>query len=154
MARALPRTPRTVTRRNAPAKRHTSAARTPHEPVRMSASHSRRNFLKHAALAGAALAAANRGRAENKESKEELVAADDHSFGDNPPPENLAAKGEVPRRKFGKTDQVVSAMALGGHTFATAKTKEESIRIVQEAIDGGITFMDNAWEYHEGSSES
>ncbi len=70
-----------------------------------------------------------------------------------PPVENLAAPGEVPRRKFGKTGEVVSAMGLGGHTLALAPTKEESIRIVLEAVDGGITFMDNAWEYHDGRSE-
>jgi len=75
------------------------------------------------------------------------------SFGDNPPPENLAGKGEVPRRKFGKTEVVVSAMALGGHSFAEAKAEGEAIRIVHEAIDAGITFMDNAWEYHDGKSE-
>jgi predicted aldo/keto reductase-like oxidoreductase len=68
-------------------------------------------------------------------------------------PENLAACGEVPRRKFGKTDAVVSAIGLGGHTFAEAKTEVEAIRIVQEAVDSGMTFLDNAWEYHEGKSE-
>ena len=69
------------------------------------------------------------------------------------PSENLAPKGEVPRRKFGTTDVVVSAMALGGATFAHAPTKGESIRIVHEAVDNGITFMDNAWDYNEGRSE-
>jgi aryl-alcohol dehydrogenase-like predicted oxidoreductase len=59
----------------------------------------------------------------------------------------------VPRRKFGKTDVVVSALAVGGHAIGKAKTKTESIRIVQEAVDGGITFMDNAWDYHDGRSE-
>jgi len=73
--------------------------------------------------------------------------------GDLPPPDNLAGKGEVPRRRFGKSDAVVSALALGGYTFATAKTKTESIRIVHEAVDNGITFMDNAWDYNEGRSE-
>jgi predicted aldo/keto reductase-like oxidoreductase len=68
-------------------------------------------------------------------------------------PENLGASGEVPRRKFGKTEQVVSLLGLGGHAFAQAKTEEESIRIVHEAVDNGITFMDNAWEYHQGRSE-
>jgi aryl-alcohol dehydrogenase-like predicted oxidoreductase len=67
--------------------------------------------------------------------------------------ENLAREGEVPRRKFGKTGEVISAMGLGGHTFALAKTEAESIRIVQEAVDNGITFLDNAWEYHDGRSE-
>lgn len=69
------------------------------------------------------------------------------------PSENLAAAGEVPRRKFGQTGAVVSAMGLGGHTFALAKTEAESIRLVQEAVDGGITFLVNAWEYHDGKSE-
>jgi aryl-alcohol dehydrogenase-like predicted oxidoreductase len=75
------------------------------------------------------------------------------SVADLPAPENLASAGEIPRRKFGKTDAIVSAMGLGGHAFAQAKTVEESIRIVHEAIDNGMTFMDNAWEYHEGRSE-
>jgi aryl-alcohol dehydrogenase-like predicted oxidoreductase len=70
-----------------------------------------------------------------------------------PAPENLAARGEVPRRKFGKTGDVVSALGLGGHTFALAKSEPEAIRIVQEAVDNGMTFLDNAWEYHNGRSE-
>jgi len=74
-------------------------------------------------------------------------------LGDLPPPDSLASKGDVPRRKFGNSAVVVSAMALGGATFANAKTKTESIRIVQEAVDNGITFMDNAWDYHAGRSE-
>lgn len=44
-------------------------------------------------------------------------------------------------------------MALGGHTFATARDKNEALRIVQEAVDNGITFMDNAWDYNNGRSE-
>ena len=63
-----------------------------------------------------------------------------------PAPENLAARGEVPRRKFGNTDAVISAIGLGGHTFATAKSEAEAIRIVQEAMESGMTFPDNAWE--------
>jgi aryl-alcohol dehydrogenase-like predicted oxidoreductase len=70
-----------------------------------------------------------------------------------PQPQNLGARGEVPRRKFGRTDAVVSALGLGGHAFAQAKSEEEAIRIVQEAVESGITFLDNAWEYHQGKSE-
>lgn len=73
--------------------------------------------------------------------------------GNQPPPENFAAKGEIPRRKFGRTEEIVSALALGGSSIALAKSKAESIRIVQEAVDNGITFMDNAWDYHDGRSE-
>ncbi len=61
--------------------------------------------------------------------------------------------GEVPRRPLGRTGVEVSALALGGSHFAEAKTQREGIRIIHEAVDAGLTFMDNAWEYHEGYSE-
>jgi len=105
----------------------------------------RRAFLEKLGYLGAATFLAQSAGAAGAAENEVTV--------DFPSPENLAARGEVPRRKFGKTDAVVSAMGLGGHTFAMAKSEAESIRIVQEAVDGGITFMDNAWEYHEGRSE-
>lgn len=104
-------------------------------------SHSRRIFCKGVGLAWVASCAGL------GQTSDQTVNVGDQF------PENLAGKGEVPRRKFGKTNVVVSALALGGHTFARAKTKEESIRIVQEAVDNGITFMDNAWDYHDGRSE-
>ena len=107
---------------------------------------SRRGFFKTLGLTGAGILMAR-----------EVLFAKDKSADENDEPEpskNLAAKGEVPRRQFGRhKDVAVSALALGGHTFATASTRGEAIRIVQEAIDNGITFMDNAWEYHDGKSE-
>ena len=60
---------------------------------------------------------------------------------------------EIPRRPLGRTGVEVSAIALGGYHLGLVKTKREAVRIVQEAFDEGITFMDNAWEYHDGSSE-
>lgn len=60
---------------------------------------------------------------------------------------------EVPRRQLGRTGVEVSAIALGGYHLGLVKTKREAVRIVQEAFDQGITFMDNAWEYHDGLSE-
>ncbi|HYH85208.1 MAG TPA: aldo/keto reductase [Pyrinomonadaceae bacterium] len=61
--------------------------------------------------------------------------------------------GEIPRRRLGRTGVEVSALALGGYHIALVKTEREAIRIVQEAIDAGLSFMDNAWEYHDGLSE-
>jgi predicted aldo/keto reductase-like oxidoreductase len=61
--------------------------------------------------------------------------------------------GEIPRRPLGRTGVEVSALALGGYHLGLVKTKREAIKIVNEAIDAGVTFMDNAWEYHEGKSE-
>jgi aryl-alcohol dehydrogenase-like predicted oxidoreductase len=60
---------------------------------------------------------------------------------------------EVPRRPLGRTGAVVSALGLGGYHLAGVKSEREVVGIVHEAIDNGITFMDNAWEYHEGKSE-
>ena len=61
--------------------------------------------------------------------------------------------GEVPRRPRGRTGDEVSALALGGYHVGEVKSVREAIRIVHEAIDNGVTFMDNAWEYHDGRSE-
>ncbi|MGI9105642.1 MAG: aldo/keto reductase [Pyrinomonadaceae bacterium] len=61
--------------------------------------------------------------------------------------------GEIPRRMLGRTGVEVSALALGGSHLGSVKGKRECLQIVHEAIDAGVTFMDNAWEYHDGRSE-
>jgi predicted aldo/keto reductase-like oxidoreductase len=60
----------------------------------------------------------------------------------------------VPLRKFGRHDEHVSALGLGGYHLGSVKNEREAIGIVHAAIDGGITFMDNAWDYHDGKSET
>jgi predicted aldo/keto reductase-like oxidoreductase len=59
----------------------------------------------------------------------------------------------IPRRSFGRHADQVSIMGLGGYHLGKVKTITEAVRIVHEAIDAGITFLDNAWEYHDGESE-
>jgi uncharacterized protein len=59
----------------------------------------------------------------------------------------------VPTRPFGRASIPVSILALGGWHLGLPRTERESTRLVHAAIDGGITFMDNAWEYNEGESE-
>ena len=59
----------------------------------------------------------------------------------------------IPQRDFGRTGVKVSAIGLGGYHLGLVKTEREAIRIVHEAIDAGVTFMDNAWEYHDGRGE-
>lgn len=59
----------------------------------------------------------------------------------------------VPTRPLGKTGVQVSVLGLGGHHQARPKEESASFRIVHTAIDNGITFMDNAWEYHDGRAE-
>jgi uncharacterized protein len=60
---------------------------------------------------------------------------------------------EVPKRSLGRTGLQVSAMGIGGYHLASASSDEEATRIVNEALDAGINFFDNAWEYHGGLSE-
>ena len=62
--------------------------------------------------------------------------------------------GEIPRRTLGRTGERVSAIGLGGWHLSLKHVDEPlSIRIVRSAIDRGITFMDNSWDYNEGQSE-
>ena len=57
-------------------------------------------------------------------------------------------------RTLGSTNERVSAIGVGGwHLGLSRVTEAESIRIVRAAIDRGINFMDNCWDYNEGSSE-
>ncbi len=60
---------------------------------------------------------------------------------------------EIPRRRFGRHRELVSALGLGGYHVGAVGTEREAIRLVHAAIDGGVTFLDNAWEYHDGKSE-
>jgi predicted aldo/keto reductase-like oxidoreductase len=59
----------------------------------------------------------------------------------------------IPLRNFGKSQASISALGFGGHHLGDAPDAEAAARIVAEAIDGGITFFDNCWEYHRGKSE-
>lgn len=63
-------------------------------------------------------------------------------------------RGEMIYRLLGSTGERVSAIGLGGsHIAKPALTEAESIRLIHQAIDRGITFMDNSWDYNEGQSE-
>ncbi|MBA2484567.1 MAG: aldo/keto reductase, partial [Nitrospira sp.] len=61
--------------------------------------------------------------------------------------------GTMPRRMLGKTGVEVSALCFGGAHLGRIDGETEAIRVLHEAIDAGITFLDNAWEYHHGMSE-
>jgi aryl-alcohol dehydrogenase-like predicted oxidoreductase len=61
---------------------------------------------------------------------------------------------EIPRRPFGKSGETVSILGLGGWHLGVPKTEHDAVRLVHEAIDAGINFLDNAWDYNDGVSES
>jgi len=64
------------------------------------------------------------------------------------------AHAEIPYRVLGSTGERVSAIGLGGWHLGLQHVDEPlSIRIVRDAIDRGINFMDNSWDYNEGASE-
>ncbi len=66
----------------------------------------------------------------------------------------MAAESGIPRRRLGRTGETVSLVGLGGFHMARPGLSEgESVRIVRSAIDGGITFLDNCWDYNGGDSE-
>jgi uncharacterized protein len=62
--------------------------------------------------------------------------------------------GEVPRRPLGKTGEKVSILGVGGHHLGDFDSLDEMTRLVHEAIDSGVTFFDNCWEYWNGRAEA
>ncbi|MGB7555282.1 MAG: aldo/keto reductase [Candidatus Korobacteraceae bacterium] len=100
---------------------------------------SRRTFLKGAAVVGA------------------TSIAERMSLGQANVQQNINqqanAAGLVPHRPLGNTGIQVSAMALGGYHLGSAKDQQEVNNIVARAMDAGVNFFDNAWDYHNGHSE-
>ena len=62
-------------------------------------------------------------------------------------------KNDIPYRPLGRTGQKVSSIGVGGFHLGLIKDEKESIRIVRTAIDRGINFLDNSWDYNDGKSE-
>jgi predicted aldo/keto reductase-like oxidoreductase len=60
----------------------------------------------------------------------------------------------IPTRPFGRTGIPVSILALGGWHIGAPDTDAAAVGLVHRAIDAGITFLDNAWDYNEGLSET
>ncbi|HEU4685519.1 MAG TPA: aldo/keto reductase [Nitrospira sp.] len=99
----------------------------------------RRQLLKTLGLAGSALALDGPSRVADLLSASVSSAA--------------AATGGIPMRELGKTGVRVSAICFGGAHWGRVENDAEAIRILHEAIDAGINFLDNAWEYNGGRSE-
>jgi len=62
-------------------------------------------------------------------------------------------KEGMPQRALGRTGEKVSAIGLGGYHIGKQADETESITIIHSAIDRGLTFMDNCWDYNGGASE-
>jgi predicted aldo/keto reductase-like oxidoreductase len=60
---------------------------------------------------------------------------------------------QIPRRPLGRTGEQISIIGLGGYHLGTLRSPDDAVRLVQEAVDHGVTFFDNAWEYNDHRSE-
>jgi aryl-alcohol dehydrogenase-like predicted oxidoreductase len=61
---------------------------------------------------------------------------------------------DIPKRPFGRSGIPVSILAFGGWHLGVPKTDREAIRLLHAALDAGVTFLDNAWDYNDGLSEA
>jgi uncharacterized protein len=64
-----------------------------------------------------------------------------------------AADKPIPTRTLGKTGVKVSLVGMGGYHLGVQSDEQESIRIIRAGLDAGINFLDNCWDYNNGSSE-
>jgi len=64
-----------------------------------------------------------------------------------------AGAGELPMRKLGRTGVRVSIVGIGGYHLGMQSDEQEGIRIIRTALDKGINFLDNCWDYNNGQSE-
>lgn len=98
----------------------------------------RRDFLKTASAAGVAAIATSAATAAK-------AAVD--------APVKRPQSPDMIYRQLGTTGETVSAIGLGGFHIGKQEDPAESIRIIRTAIDRGITFLDNCWDYNDGISE-
>jgi aryl-alcohol dehydrogenase-like predicted oxidoreductase len=98
---------------------------------------SRRNFVKGVSVFTASTVSQNSVRAAPQ--------------GGSPRSENSTEA--IPRRPLGKTGAQVSALGVGGYHLGSTRDQKEANELVSRALDAGINFFDNAWDYHDGMSE-
>ncbi len=113
----------------------------------------RREFLKRVGMIGAGVAIADT-IWQHSDALEAAPSNTSQPSAENSPIAAVPKSGEIPRRQFGRHKDVeVSALALGGYHIGSVKSEQEAVNLIHAAIDAGITFMDNAWEYNDGRSE-
>jgi aryl-alcohol dehydrogenase-like predicted oxidoreductase len=125
---------------------------------------SRRRFLQAATLSGAAVILPTAGIVQNAEAQATHPDKTGHlneSNLPNPIVSNFVgeygnssmASFQVPKRSMGSTGLQVSILGMGGYHLGTVPSQQEVNDMVAKALDHGINFFDNAWEYHKGLSE-
>src|ERR1700685_3736418 len=108
----------------------------------------RRKFLQQGAAA-AALAGWKAASGQSTNGKKELTGA-----AALPPLPVVSTSNGIGRRKLGRADVEVSIIGIGGyHIGLPDVTEQEGLRVVRTALDRGINFLDNCWDYNDGASE-
>src|SRR5947199_495508 len=70
-----------------------------------------------------------------------------------PPQHSSDVRNGIPYRRLGRTGEMVSLIGVGGYHLGRQADEQETIRIVRTAVDEGINFLDNCWDYNGGASE-
>jgi aryl-alcohol dehydrogenase-like predicted oxidoreductase len=107
----------------------------------------RRDFVKGAALTSLALIGGEIAMAKNSPAPVPAQTAD-------PAAAPATSAGQIPKKALGKTGLQVSALGMGGFHLGSSRDQNEANEMVARAIDAGVTFFDNAWDYHDGESEN
>ena len=108
----------------------------------------RRNFLKQAAAAAAIVGLKNAAGQEISSGSELLGAAA------QVPAAVVTTVNGIGRRKLGRVDAEVSIIGIGGYHLGLSNVQEQdAIRIIRKALDEGINFLDNCWDYNDGVRE-
>src|ERR1700757_866453 len=106
------------------------------EPSKANSEIERRSFIQAGLVSGATVLAAS-------------VLPSQIAAAPVPPQMTNTGADQIPRRPLGKTGEQVSIIGVGGYHLGTVQSSDLAIRLVQEAIDAGVTFFDNAWEYND-----
>jgi predicted aldo/keto reductase-like oxidoreductase len=129
--------------------------------VEVGAGLSRRRFLQAAAVTGASAVVPGAARDAVAQATNTQSANKPEGSSPNPVVPNFQGQYgsssvpafEVPKRAMGSTGVQVSILGMGGYHLGTVSTQDEVNNMVAKALDHGINFFDNAWEYHKGASE-
>jgi predicted aldo/keto reductase-like oxidoreductase len=108
----------------------------------------RRDFMKTSLAAAIPVAAG-----EILDSLRSVVSAAEQQVDDQADKSAESSTGQMIYRTLGKTGEKVSLLGLGGYHIGIQQDEQLSIRIIRSAIDEGVNFMDNCWDYNRGQSE-
>jgi aryl-alcohol dehydrogenase-like predicted oxidoreductase len=106
----------------------------------------RREFLQRLPFAGGAVMVMENvmtSLANNSNKERSSISATDKDQSQN----------SLKYRQLGNTGETISILGLGGYHIGVPQEEAESIKIIRTAIDAGVTFLDNSWDYHDGKSE-